>query len=148
MIVRHCAGGVVFQANKVFLVRNDKGEWTLPKGKINDGEFKYESASMRVKEETGLDVNVLEAAGDTMYEFYSQTREQQVCNAVTWYIMDTKDQEYIISEEFIEGGFYRVKDAIGLLSHSKEISLVEISFKKYKELKKNYCEGNLSQSSN
>ena len=34
MIVRYCAGGVVFYANKVLLVKNDRGEWTLPKGKI------------------------------------------------------------------------------------------------------------------
>lgn len=33
MIVRRCAGGVVFHANQVLLVKNDRGEWTLPKGK-------------------------------------------------------------------------------------------------------------------
>ncbi|WKK93802.1 hypothetical protein Q0Y04_05970 [Clostridioides difficile] len=39
MIVRRCAGGVVFYANKVLIVKNDRGEWTLPKGKILGGDF-------------------------------------------------------------------------------------------------------------
>lgn len=148
MIIRHCSGGVVFYANKVFIVRNDRGEWILPKGKIAKGQSKYESASIRIKEETGLDVNVLEAAGDTMYEFYSRTRKQQVCNAITWYIMDTKQQEYTLHEEFSDGGFYKVKDAMNLLSHNKEKSLVEISYRKYKELKKIYNEVGISSASN
>ena len=33
MIVRYCAGGVVFYANKVLLVKNDRGEWTFQKEK-------------------------------------------------------------------------------------------------------------------
>ena len=44
MIVRHCAGGVVFYANKVLLLKNDRDEWTLPKGKIHDGELAADSA--------------------------------------------------------------------------------------------------------
>lgn len=44
MIVRRCAGGVVFYANKVLLLKNDRDEWTLPKGKIHDGELAQESA--------------------------------------------------------------------------------------------------------
>lgn len=136
MIVRHCAGGVVFYANKVLIVKNDRDEWTLPKGKIYDGELQHSSASLRVKEETGIEANVLEAAGDTMYEFYSRSRQQEVCNAITWYIMDTESTDYILKDELKDAGFYKVKDAIEMLSHSKEKSLVELSYRKYKELKK------------
>ena len=31
MIFRNCAGGVVFYANQVFLLKNEKNEWVLPK---------------------------------------------------------------------------------------------------------------------
>ena len=48
MIVRHCAGGVVLYRNKVLLIKNDRGEWTLPKGKIFNGELKTESAILSV----------------------------------------------------------------------------------------------------
>lgn len=141
MIVRRCAGGVVFYANKVLIVKNDRNEWTLPKGKINDSELQHESAVLRVKEEAGVEASIIEVAGDTMYEFFSRSRQQEVCNAVMWYIMETGNSEYTLKDEFSEGGFFKVRDAIEMLKHSKEKSLVEISYKKYKELKKQVVEG-------
>ncbi|MPM54967.1 Diadenosine hexaphosphate hydrolase [bioreactor metagenome] len=142
MIVRRCAGGVVFYANKVLIVKNDRGEWTLPKGKINEDEFQHESAVLRVKEEAGVDATVIETAGDTMYEFFSRSRQKEICNAVMWYIMETETTEYILNDDLIDGGFYKVKEALDMLTHSKEKSLVDISYKKYKDLKKQIVEGN------
>ena len=54
MIVRRCAGGVVFYANKVLLLKNDRHEWTLPKGKVLEGQLAADSAVCRVKDETGV----------------------------------------------------------------------------------------------
>lgn len=138
MILRHCAGGVVFYANKVLLVKNDRNEWTLPKGRIGENELPNEIAPAKVKKETGIDVKVLDMAGDTVYEFYSRTRQQEVCNAIVWYIMESQNTNCIANEdELIEAGFFRVKDALEMLTHNKEKSLVDISYKKYKNLKKN-----------
>ena len=128
MIVRRCAGGVVFYANKVLLLKNDRGEWTLPKGKISGVE--------RVKHESGITAYMVDIAGDTMYEFFSRSRQQEVCNAVMWYVMEAEDTKCVLAPEFSEGGFYKLKDALGMLTHSKEKALVEISYKKYKDLKK------------
>lgn len=141
MIVRHCAGGVVFYANKVLILKNDRGEWTLPKGRIDEGELAQDSATKRVKAETGVDCRILDVAGNTMYEFFSRSRQQQVSNAIAWYVMETDSTDYILREDFSEGGFYKVKQAIEMLTHNKEKSLVEISYKKYKELKKIVSEG-------
>lgn len=144
MILRRCAGGVVFYANKVLIVKNDRGEWTLPQGKILDNELQHESAILKVKEEAGVDASILEVAGDTMYEFFSRTRKKEVCNAVVWYIMETDNANYSLSEEFLEGGFFKVKEAINMLSHNKEKSLVDISYKKYKDLKKKSAESSIT----
>ena len=144
MIVRHCAGGVVFYANKVLLVKNDRGEWTLPKGKIDQGELKHFSAVLRVKDETGVNASILETAGNTMYQFFSRSRQQEVCNAITWYIMQTDNNKYTLNNEFTDGGFYKVKEAIDMLTHSQEKSLVDISYKKYKELRRNNLEDGLA----
>lgn len=144
MILRRCAGGVVFYANKVLIVKNDRGEWTLPQGKILDNELQHESAILKVKEEAGVDASILEVAGDTMYEFFSRTRKKEVCNAVVWYIMETDNANYSLSEELLEGGFFKVKEAINMLSHNKEKSLVDISYKKYKDLKKKSAESSIT----
>lgn len=144
MIVRHCAGGVVFYANKVLLLKNDRDEWTLPKGKILSGTLSNESAVQRVKLETGVNADTLEVAGDTMYEFFSRSRQQEVCNAITWYIMQADSNNYILNNEFTDGGFYKVKDAIDMLTHSQEKSLVDISYKKYKDIKRSTLDDGLA----
>lgn len=140
MIVRRCAGGVVFYANKVLLVKNDRHEWTLPKGKVKEGQLAADSAVERVKGETGIIASPLVLAGDTMYEFFSRSRQQQVCNAIVWYVMEAENQEYIMREDFVDGGFYKIKEAMEMLSHNKEKALVEVSYKKFKEEKKSNAE--------
>ena len=40
--------------------------------------------------------------------------------------------------------FYKVKEAIDMLTHSQEKSLVDISYKKYKKLRKNNIEDGLA----
>ncbi len=136
MIVRRCSGGVVFYANKVLLVENDKGEWTLPKGKIVGDGLPHESAIQRVQLETGVEAKILDIAGDTIYEFFSRSRNQRVCNAIMWYVMEAGSATTEVSKDFLGGGFYKVSDALEMLTHSKEKSLVDVSFKKYKNYKK------------
>ena len=137
MILRRCAGGIVFYANKVLIIKNDRGEWTIPKGKINDGDIPSEVAPLKVKEEIKVEAKVLDMAGDTMYEFYSRTRQQRVCNAIMWYIMESDDTNYkIVDDSIKEAGFFKVKDALDMLTHNREKSLVDISYKKFKDLKK------------
>ena len=137
MILRRCAGGIVFYANKVLIVKNDKGEWTIPKGKITDSDIPSEVAPQKVKDEVEVEASVFGMAGDTMYEFYSRSRQQKVCNAIMWYIMESDDTNYSIKDESItEAGFFKVKDALDMLTHSREKSLVDISYRKFKDLKK------------
>ena len=137
MIVRRCSGGVVFYANKVLLVENDRGEWTLPKGKIVGDGLPHESAIQRVKLETGVDARILDIAGDTIYEFFSRSRNQRVCNAIMWYVMEAESVELDISKEFLRGGFYKVSEALEMLTHRNEKSLLDVYYNKYKKYKKN-----------
>jgi len=53
------AGVVIFRLSpsgqkEYLLVQNKRGEWTPPKGKLNQGESWYQGAIREVKEETGL----------------------------------------------------------------------------------------------
>lgn len=135
MLVRNCAGGVVFSGEKVFLLKNDKGEWVLPKGAIRNGDTANEVALQRVNEEAGLAVEIISPIGNTSYEFYSVTRQKPVCNKIVWYIMKSQDNSFKIKEdEFIDGGFFWVDDAMRLVTYSQDKSLLSLSYKKYKEL--------------
>ena len=137
MIVRNCAGGVVFNKNRVLILKNDKNEWVLPKGKIRNEDLSTETATVRVKHEAGVDANIVSAAGETSYEFFSLSRKQFVCNTIIWYVMESSaDNSKINKDEgFKDGGFYPVDKAIEMITYNQDKSLVHLSYKKYLEYK-------------
>ena len=138
MIIRNCAGGIVFFGDKVFLLRNEKDEWVFPKGVMRNGELAAEIAQKRVLDEGGIIANIIYVAGETSYEFYSVTRQKPICNKITWFIMTTDSDKFHISEKekFQDGGFYNIEDAINLVTYSQDKALLNLSYKKYVELSK------------
>jgi 8-oxo-dGTP pyrophosphatase MutT (NUDIX family) len=138
MIVRNCAGGIVFYANQVLLLKNEKNEWVLPKGKIRNGDLSSDAALNRIKIEAGLDADIISTAGGTCYEFFSISRKQPVCNQITWYTMKATTKNVNINKSlgFKEGGFYSIDEALKMITYSQDRSLVSLSYKKYKEMMK------------
>ena len=67
MLFRNCAGGVVFYANKVFILKNEKNEWVLPKGMIRNESLSRDVALERVKIEADIDAEILSTAGENSY---------------------------------------------------------------------------------
>lgn len=136
MLVRNCAGGVVFCGNKVFLLKNEKGEWVFPKGVVRSGELPNDVAMRRVSEEAGVNAEIISTAGNTNYEFFSVTRQKPVCNKIIWYIMKSNDFHFKISdqEKFINGGYFDIDDAMKLVTYSQDKSLLNLSFRRYKDI--------------
>lgn len=132
MLLRDCAGGVVFYGDKVFLILNEKKEWVMPKGLIKNGEEPQDAAIRRVFEEVGIKGDIVEQAGRTYYEFYSVTRQKPVCNRIAWYIMQTDNDNFQINEpeKYSEGGFFNISDALDMITYSQDKSLVMQSYKK------------------
>jgi len=133
MHLRDCAGGVVFHEENVFLLKNEKNEWVMPKGLIKNNEEPEEAALRRVFEETGIKAEIVEQAGRTYYEFYSITRQMPVCNRIAWYVMKTDSEEFRIAEpdKYTEAGFFPILDAIDRITYSQDKSLLIQSYKKY-----------------
>lgn len=138
MLVRNCAGGVVFSGEKVFLLKNEKDEWVLPKGVIKNGDYPDEVAIRRVKEETGIDAEIISTAGNTNYEFFSVTRQRPVCNKIVWYIMRSLNDSFIVNKEenFSEGGYFSIQEALDKITYSQDRALINLSFSKFSELAK------------
>lgn len=138
MIKRNCAGGVVFFKDKVFILKNEKDEWVLPKGAIRKGDLASEVAVERVEFETGIkEPQIISSIGETCYEFYSFTRQKPVCNEIIWYLMESRDEDFEINKEegFKDGGFYSIDEAVEMITYSQDKSLVRLSYKRYKEFK-------------
>lgn len=137
MLIRNCAGGVVFKDDKVLVLRNDKDEWVLPKGKIRDNQLPPETALHRVQLEAGIDAEIVSTAGETAYEFFSITRNAPVCNKITWYIMESENLATKPNKEegFSEGGFFTIAEAMDKITYSQDKSLVSLSYKRYNEFR-------------
>lgn len=136
MLVRNCAGGIVFCGSKVFLLRNEKDEWVFPKGVIRIGELPNEVALKRVKEEADIASEIVSTAGHTNYEFFSVTRQKPVCNKIIWYIMKSNNLYYKVNEQekFMDAGYYEVEEAMKLVTYSQDKALLNLSYRMFKEI--------------
>ena len=136
MLVRNCAGGVVFYEDKVFLLKNDKGDWVLPKGVIRNGDLPTEVAVRRVKEEAGITAEIISTSGRTNYEFFSVTRQRPVCNKITWYIMKSQNDDFKVNEEenFTDGAYFEIEQAMNTISHNQDRALLNLSYQRFKQL--------------
>ena len=137
MIVRNCAGGIVFTGDKVLLVCNDKEEWGFPKGAVKtDSDLSLSDfAKTRVKTETGVDAKVIAPCGKTNYEYYSISRRKPVHNNISWFVMQAKNEE---CEAFpdtgtIECKFVGVAQALEEITYSQDKSLLMMAYQKYRE---------------
>lgn len=135
MLVRQCAGGVVFNGESVFLLQNDKGEWVLPKGLIKNGKIANEVAVTRVRYEGGVSGRIISSAGETSYEFFSMSRKRPVCNRINWFVMEASKPEFSINrmEGFKNGGFFGIDDALKKITYSQDQALVRYAYRKYRE---------------
>lgn len=133
MLVRQCAGGVVFYKDKAFLLKNDKGEWVLPKGVIRNGKISSEVAISRVRYEGGVDAKIIHSVGETNYEFFSNSRRCPVRNQVKWFLMEAVNDNFSFNkmEGFTDGGFFSIDEALDMITYSQDKALVNLAYKQY-----------------
>jgi len=60
-------GAVVLKQGALLMVQRGrepaKGQWSLPGGRVEHGEYLVDAVAREVKEETGIDIEVVELAG-------------------------------------------------------------------------------------
>jgi 8-oxo-dGTP diphosphatase len=117
-IVR-AAGGVVLRDGRVLLVHRPRyDDWTLPKGKLEDGESWEDGALREVEEETGLSCELGEEVGRTRY-VDSRGRNKEVR-----YFAMTSDGEGAAQNEVDELRWVPLEDAAALLTYDRDADLL------------------------
>ena len=136
MLFRSCAGGVVFHEDMVYLLRNEKNEWVLPKGVIRPGMLVRQVAVERVRTEAGIEAEILTTAGETCYEFYSHTRKLPVCNEIHWFVMRAVDDKHQAnrSQGFLEGRYFPILEALSTVTYSQDQALIRLAYQKYRAI--------------
>lgn len=123
------AGGVVFREGEegieiVLVSRHASGLFALPKGKVDPGEQVEETALREVREETGLEAEILDRLGEVRYWFTDETGER-VNKVVYFFLMrpvggDTADHDH----EFDDVGWFHLVEAERLLTHKNQLHIL------------------------
>jgi 8-oxo-dGTP pyrophosphatase MutT (NUDIX family) len=129
------AGGVVFRLRAdggidVALIRTHEGRWQLPKGWIEDGEPTEGTAVREVREEAGVDAEVIGPL-DTIEYWYTSRYDAEparVHKLVHFFLMrylagSTDDHDH----EVIEARWADIDDAEHMLAFKDERRMVEMA---------------------
>ena len=134
-----CGGVVIFRGKILLLYKNYKNKyegWVLPKGTVEAGEEYPETALREVKEETGVDAEIIKYVVKSQYSF--TVPEDVVEKDVHWYLMmsDSYYSKPQREEYFTDSGYYKFHEAYHLLKFPNEKQILEKAYSEYLEMKK------------
>ena len=123
----HSAGGVVTRRNDgdvdVALAarRTRKGDlaWGLPKGLVEEGEGPEQAALREVREETGLEAEILEPLGDISYWYVWE--DERIHKKVTFFLMESTGGDVSLHDhEMEEIRWFPLQEAVRRASYPSE----------------------------
>ena len=122
--VIEAAGGIVWRetahGREIALIHRGRyDDWTLPKGKLDDGERWQDAALREVKEETGCDAVLESFAGAVSYTVKGVAKV-----VLFWNMKSAGPFQFQPSEEVSEMIWAPLPEAIGKLSYQIEKDLL------------------------
>ncbi|NPA52434.1 MAG: NUDIX hydrolase [Aquificae bacterium] len=130
------AGGVVYKKEdgKVYvLLIRVKNRWSFPKGNIEREEPREKAALREVKEETGVDAQVVDFLGEI--EYWYSLHGYKIHKFVYYYLMKYTGGDITPQKEEIdEAKFVPLEEAENLLTYDNDKKILQRAIKKLKEL--------------
>lgn len=87
------AGGIVSDPNGEILFIKRLGKWDLPKGKMEKGESREESAIREIEEETGLKDVELVVFINTTFHIYIERNGEKILKCTHWFEMNFSGED-------------------------------------------------------
>ena len=114
------AGGLVLRGGRIAVVHRPRyDDWSLPKGKLDEGESFEEAALREVEEETGLTCRLKQQLGDTSY----RDRKDRA-KLVRYFEMEPESGDFTPNDEVDEMLWLEPADALRRLSYDFDRELV------------------------
>lgn len=127
------AGGAAFRRSgdelEVAVVAvNPSGRWQLPKGIVDDGETPEQAAVREVREEAGVEAEIVELVEKVEYWYFGTNKGERVRfhKFVYFYLMkyvagDVADHDH----EVVEARWVKIDEAIKMLAFKSEKETIE-----------------------
>ena len=124
------AGGVVIDGNNVLVLKKYRGDWVLPKGRLEASESREQAALREVREESGVNCEIVRYIGFVKYN-YRHFNGERVQKTVHYYHMTEKKGRLRPQKEegFCEAVFLPWRKAAALLRHESERNMVRNAFR-------------------
>jgi 8-oxo-dGTP pyrophosphatase MutT (NUDIX family) len=132
------AGGIVKNEEGKILFQYRRGNWDLPKGKLEEGETLEEGAVREVEEETGLQNIILgELVGITHHVYTEKQRE--IDKETYWYAMKVEGEQRLVpqvEEDILELRWVAENELSEYLSHTYPniVEIVETYFDRHNQI--------------
>lgn len=121
MIKEKSAGCIIIENEKILLVKQTSGNWGFPKGHLEKGESETEAAIRETKEETNLDVTILDE--NKRYSIEYDTNKGTHKEAVYFLAKKTSNNISRQESEITEIKWFNFEEAIETISfeNAKEL---------------------------
>lgn len=131
MIKEKSCGIVVFDNNKVLLIKHNGGHISFPKGHVESNETEKETAIREVKEETGIEAEIL--SDKTFTNTYSP--KEGYMKDVYYFIGKKIGGELKPQlEEVSICDFFDIDDALNTLTYEIDKNILKNAIKLYEEI--------------
>lgn len=107
----------------------------MPKGVIRNYNRSNDVALWRVEDEAGIHAEIIGIAGNTRYDFFSESRGKEVSNRIQWFAMRANDRSFHISYEqgFLNGNYYPIARAREMLTYEGDKAILDTAYKIYQQ---------------
>ncbi len=126
------AGGIVFnnQGQVLITQHSQNKHWSFPKGLIDAGQTTKEAALREVREEGGVEAEILDKVGYSKYVY--TFNNEKIFKVVTYFLMkyisgNIEDHDF----EVEESGWFSPEDALKHLSFSQDKTLFKKALEMY-----------------
>lgn len=122
------AGGIVFNnQGQVLLTQHSSNKhWGFPKGWIGEGESSKEAALREVKEEGGVETEIIDKVDDQKYIYTHPETKERIFKIVSYYLMkylsgDPKNHDWEVGE----AGWFTPEEALEKIDISANKTLLK-----------------------
>lgn len=126
----HSAGAVVFHRNselKYLILHYEEGHWDFPKGHIEEGEDALTAMIREVKEETGLNVDVVFGFKEQIEYFFRARYDNGRLKhkIVEYFLAEAPHREVKLSHEHIGYEWLNYENAMGVITHANSRNVLK-----------------------